>query len=79
MSDLMVSLGRALHQLYLSEFAWESLEVFAPIYDLLCEMMALHGMAFARHGGEWRVVMNDESVRTPALKDFLLSKAKEAF
>ncbi len=75
----MVRLGGTLHQLYLSEFAWHSIEVFAPICDLLCEMMALHGMAFARHGEEWRVVMSDESERTPALRDFLLSKAKGAF
>jgi len=67
-----------LHELWLSEFAWRSLEVFAPIYDLLCEMMALHGMAFARHGDEWRIIMSDEPAKTPALKDFLLSKAKES-
>lgn len=69
-------LGRVLHQLWLSEFAWESIDVFAPIYDLICEMMALHGMAFARHGDEWRIVMSDEASGTPALRDFLFSKAK---
>lgn len=41
-------------------------------------MMALHGPAFARHGDEWRVIMSDEPVKTVALKDFLLSKAKES-
>ena len=76
-SELMVRLERVLHQLYLSEFAWHSIEVFAPIYDLLCEMMALHGMAFARHGDEWRVVMSDEFERSLALQDFLMSKARE--
>ena len=69
-------LGRVLHQLWLSEFAWESIDVFAPIYDLICEMMALYGMAFARHGDEWRIVMSDEASGTPALRDFLFSKAK---
>ena len=69
-------LGRVLHQLWLSEFAWESIDVFAPIYDLICEMMALYGMAFARHGDEWRIVMSNEASGTPALRDFLLSKAK---
>jgi hypothetical protein len=69
-------LGRVLHQLWLSEFAWESIDVFAPIYDLICEMMALYGMAFARHGDEWRIVMSDEASGTPALRDFLFHKAK---
>ena len=69
-------LGRVLHELWLSEFAWESIDVFAPIYDLICEMMALHGMAFARHGDEWRIVMSDEPETTPAAKQFLMSKAK---
>jgi NADH:ubiquinone oxidoreductase subunit C len=41
-------------------------------------MMALHGMAFARHGDEWRIVMSDESAKGPALKDFLVSKANES-
>jgi len=39
--------------------------------------MATHGMAFARHGDEWRIVMSDEAVKTPALRDFLLFKAKQ--
>ena len=75
-AELIDRLGRALHELWMSEFAWRSLEVFTPIYDLLCEMMALHGMAFARHDGEWRIVMSDETEKGPALKDFLMSKAK---
>jgi hypothetical protein len=74
--ELLSRLGRTLHELWLSEFAWESIEVFAPIYDLLCEMMALHGMAFARHGDEWRIIMSDEPEITPAVKQFLMSKAK---
>jgi hypothetical protein len=69
-------LGRVLNELWLSEFAWSSIDVFAPIYDLICEMMALHGMAFARHGDEWRIVMSDEASGTQALRDFLLAKAK---
>ena len=39
--------------------------------------MALHGMAFARYGDEWRIVMSDEPDKTPALRDFLLFKAKQ--
>jgi hypothetical protein len=76
-AELVRRLGRTLHELWLSEFVWPSIEVFAPIYDLLCEMMALHGMAFAQHGDEWRIVMSDEPEKTPALKAYLLSKAKE--
>jgi hypothetical protein len=77
-ADLIARLERVLHELWLTEFAWQSLEVFAPIYDLLCEMMALHGMAFARHGDEWRIIMSEETAKTPALRDFLMSKAKES-
>jgi len=75
-SELLRRLARTLHELWLSEFAWKSIEVFAPIYDLLCEMMALHGMAFARHGDEWRIIMSDEPEITPAVMQFLISKAK---
>ena len=77
-SDLMSRLERVLKDLWLSEFGWNSIEVFAPVYDLLCELMALHGMAFARHGDEWRVVMSDEPTKTPELKAFLLSKVRES-
>ena len=76
-AGLISRLELVLKQLWLSEFDWNSLEVFAPIYDLLCEMMALHGMAFARRGDEWRIVISDEAARTPALRDFLLAKVRE--
>lgn len=76
-SELIEKLGRRLHELWLTEFAWQSIEVFVPIYDLLCELMALHGMAFARRGEQWRVVMSDEKTSTLELKRFLMSKAKE--
>jgi hypothetical protein len=76
-AELIRRLGRTLHELWFSEFAWDSIEVFAPIYDLLCEMMALHGMAFARHGDDWRVVMSDEPEKTSKPKDYLVSKAKD--
>jgi hypothetical protein len=77
MADLIARLERVLKELWLSEFGWSSIEVFVPVYDLLCELMALHGMAFARHGDEWRIVMSDEADKTPALRDFLLFKAKQ--
>jgi hypothetical protein len=78
LADLIAKLQRVLHDLWLSEFAWRSLEVFVPIYDLICQMMALNGMAFARHGDEWRIIMSDEPTKATALKNFLLFKAKES-
>ena len=45
---IVTRLGHALHELWLSEPVWKSIEVFAPIYDLICEMMALHGFAFVQ-------------------------------
>jgi hypothetical protein len=53
-----------MHELWLSEFGWGSLEVLAPLYDTLCERMALHGRAFARHGDEWRVIVSDEPTKS---------------
>ncbi len=54
---LFFRLRQALHTLWLSEYRWQSIEVFAPIYDLICAMMALHGLVFAKHIDEWRIVM----------------------
>jgi hypothetical protein len=58
--DLMTRLERILHELWLREFAWDSIEVFGPIYDLICEMMSQCGLVFARHEEEWRIVMYEE-------------------
>ncbi len=77
-AELIAGLERVLKELWLSEFGWNSIDVFAPIYDLLCEMMALHGMAFARHKNDWRVVVSDEPIKSTALKNFLLTKANES-
>jgi len=68
---LIVRLRRVLHELWLSEYGWESIEVFSPIYDLICEMMALHGMAFARFGEEWRIVLCEDEQATGAIRDAL--------
>jgi hypothetical protein len=59
-NDLIMRLERILHELWLQEFTWESIEVFSPIYDLICEMMAHCGLVFARHEEEWRVVMFED-------------------
>ena len=58
--ELMTRLERILHNLWLEEFVWESIEVFAPIYDLICEMMGQCGLVFVRHEEEWRIVMYEE-------------------
>jgi hypothetical protein len=58
--DLITRLERILHQLWLQEFVWPSIDVFAPIYDLICEMMGQCGLVFARHEEEWRIVMYED-------------------
>lgn len=54
---LINRLRRTLHELWLSEYGWSSIEVFAPIYDILCAMMALHGFVFEKTDTEWRIVL----------------------
>jgi len=55
---LFVRLGRVLHELWLSEYAWQSIEVFMSIYELISEMMSLHGLKFVRDVDKWRIVMS---------------------
>lgn len=54
---VIVRLHRSLDELWLTEYAWQSIEVFTPVYDLICEIMALQGLAFATHEKEWRIVL----------------------
>jgi hypothetical protein len=68
---MMSRLERILHELWLKEFVWESIEVFAPIYDLISEMMALHGFVFAKSETEWRLVMSEDAGSTDRVKDEL--------
>lgn len=60
-ADLIRCLRRTLHQLWLTEYGWSSIEAFAPIYELLCGMMALHGFVLVKTDGEWRILMGEES------------------
>ena len=69
--DLINRLERILHELWLQEFVWKSIEVFAPIYDLICEMMAQCGLIFARHEEEWRIVMYEEPEAAEAARKSL--------
>jgi hypothetical protein len=68
---LVIRLGRVLHELWLSECDWKSIEVFAPIYDLICQMMALHGLAFTRHQDEWRMVLCEDQDLAGGIQDGL--------
>ncbi len=69
--DLVDRLRRTLHQLWLSEYGWTSIEVFAPIYDILCAMMALHGFVFAKIDAEWRMVMCEDDGSEPEARSEL--------
>jgi hypothetical protein len=57
---LIQRLRKTLHELWLSEYGWSSIEVFGPIYDILCAMMARHGFVFAKSDAEWRMVMCED-------------------
>jgi hypothetical protein len=59
-ADLVDRLQRTLHELWLSEDGWTSIEVFSPIYEIICAMMALHGFGFAKTETEWRIVICEE-------------------
>jgi len=71
--NIVCRLERVLHELWLNEYGWKSVEVFAPIYDLICEMMALHGFAFARNDTEWRIVMCEDDGAASVVQDALKS------
>lgn len=69
MATLVLRLERLLQKLWLTEFAWNSIDVFAPIYDLICEMMAQHGMMFVRHGDGWKIVLYDDQAAFDAARE----------
>ncbi len=75
---LVIGLRRVLHELWLNEYGWKSIEVFAPIYNLIHEMMALHGLAFARHDDEWRVVLCEDEDGANGIQDALTDWMKRA-
>jgi len=58
--NLMTKLERILHELWLQEYVWPSIEVFASIYDLICDMMSQCGLVFTKHEEEWRIVMYED-------------------
>jgi hypothetical protein len=59
---LFLRLQSVLQELWLTKYCWKSVEVFAPIYDLISAMMALHGLVFAQQEGEWRIKLCDGSL-----------------
>lgn len=68
---LIERLRRTLHQLWLSEYGWSSIEVFAPIYDIICAMMALHGLVFAKTNTEWRIALCEDDGAEQELRSTL--------
>jgi hypothetical protein len=68
---LILGLHRSLKALWLTEYAWETVEVFVPIYELIREMMAFHGLVFARHEAEWRIVLCEEEGATESMRSAL--------
>ena len=55
---------------------------FGAVHDLQVNGLSsnvdpMHGMTFARHGDEWRVIMSDEESKTLMLKDYLMAKPRE--
>jgi hypothetical protein len=75
---MVIRLRRVLHELWLSEYVWNSIEVFTPIYDVIREMMALHGLAFARHNDEWRMVLCEDEEPADGIQDALADWVKRA-
>jgi hypothetical protein len=71
MEGLILRLGGSLRELWLTEYAWESVEVFASVYDLIREMMALHGLVFARREEEWRIVLCEDEDATTGIRSAL--------
>jgi hypothetical protein len=69
--ELVHRLRRTLHELWLTEYGWSSIEVFTPIYEIICMMMALHGFVFAKTDTEWRMVMCEDDGAEPELRNAL--------
>jgi hypothetical protein len=71
--NIVRRLDCVLYGLWLNEYGWKPVEESAPIHDLICEMMALHGFAFARNETEWRIVMCEDKGAEQAVHDALES------
>lgn len=71
LESLMGQLERVLHELWIQEFSWPSIEVFAPIYDLICERMSQCGLVFVRHDDDWLIVMFEERGAVEEAKETL--------
>jgi hypothetical protein len=71
--ELVYRLRRTLHELWLSEYGWSSIEVFSPIYEIICAMMAFHGFVFAKTDAEWRMVMCEDDGAEQEVRNALAS------
>lgn len=56
-ADLIYRLRQVLEELWKTKYAWESVEVFSPIYELIGAMMALHGLVLKKTGEEWQIAV----------------------
>jgi hypothetical protein len=63
--------SRTSSALRLTEYAWSSIGVFSPIYEIICAMMAVHGFVFAKTDTEWRMVMCEDDGAEPQLRNTL--------
>ncbi len=66
--SLIKRLEDELQQLWLQEFSWPSIEIFVPIYDLICEYMEQRGLVFVRQDDEWRIVTYDRQEEAAAAR-----------
>ncbi|MDQ2832157.1 MAG: hypothetical protein M3Y50_00105 [Acidobacteriota bacterium] len=69
--ELIHHLRRTLHELWLTEHGWSSIEVFTPIYEIISAMMALHGFIFAKTDTEWRMIVCEDGNAEPELRSAL--------
>ena len=69
--SIFANLQLELNRLWLTEYGWETIEVFTPIYDSIRQMMGLCGFVFAKNDREWRIVMCEDDMDGEALRQRL--------
>jgi hypothetical protein len=71
---LVLRLRRVLHELWLSEYSWQSIEVFKPVYELIRETMALHGLAL---NFSFRASLNSSYIRQESRRSAIIRQSYE--
>jgi hypothetical protein len=54
-AEVIVRLQQTLRGLWASEKSWKSVDMFAPVYDLIRELMEQQGITITRHNDQWHV------------------------